>query len=65
MGKRGDLITRIASDILADARAKGVTIKDWYLDDQDYDRYEKIARQRGQPKMKICGANIYRKVKQD
>ena len=61
--KPGDLITRIASDILADARAKGV--KDWYLDDQDYDRYEKIARQRGQPKMKICGANIYRKVKQD
>jgi len=63
--KRGDLITRIASDILADARAKGVTVKDWYLDDQDYEQYEKIARQRGQPKMKICGASIHRKVKRD
>jgi hypothetical protein len=37
MEKRGDLITRIASDILAAARAKGVTIKGWYLDDNDYD----------------------------
>jgi hypothetical protein len=65
MEKRGDLVTRIASDILAAARAKGVTIKDWYLDDKDYEEYRKIAQQRGQPKMKICGANIHRKVKQD
>jgi hypothetical protein len=63
MQKRDDLITRIASEILAAARAQGVTITDWYLNDEDYAEYQRIAQRRGTPDMRICGANMHRALK--
>jgi len=64
MEKGDEVLTRIASEILAAARAKGITIKDWYLSDEDYEKYQEIARQREEPDMRICGANIHRVAKQ-
>ena len=63
MEKRDDLLTRIASEILAAGRARGVTIKDWYLNDEDYGEYERIAQQHDQPNVRICGARIHRAIK--
>ena len=60
MEKGDEVLTRIASEILAAARAKGATIEDWYLGEADYEKYQAIAQQRGEPDMRICGANIHR-----
>jgi len=64
MEKREDLITRIVSHILAAAHAQGVTIKDRYLNDEDYEKYQEISRQREPPNMRICGANIQHAIRQ-
>jgi len=60
MEKGDEVLTRIASEILAAARAKGATIEDWYLGDEDYEKYQEIAQQRDEPDMRICGAKIHR-----
>jgi len=61
MDERNDILVRVAEAILAHARHTGHAVRDWYLNDHDYEDYLRAAK--NDPARTICGAAIHREPK--